>query len=72
MKVLKSVQADNVAAYKCAMFEDDCFYAHREAGFEERRILKAKSVEYTDLPAEVFITETEEFTSNINLEPEFV
>ena len=72
MKVLKSVQADNVAAYKCAMFEDDCFYAHREAGFEDRRIMKAKSVGYTDLPAEVFITETEEFTSNINLEPEFV
>ena len=72
LKILKNVQADNVAAYKCAMFGQDCFYARRESGFEDRRILKAKTVEYTDLPAEVFITETDEFTSSINLEPEFV
>ena len=72
LKILKSVLADGVAAYKCALFNEDCFYARREAGFEDRRILRAKSVEYSDLPAEMFITETEEFTSNINLEAEFV
>jgi hypothetical protein len=70
MRLLKSVLADGVAAYKCAMYNGDCWYAERIEGFEDRRIRKAQILEYSDIPAEKHISETEEFTQN-NENPEF-
>ncbi len=71
MKVLKEVIADGVPAYKCAFYGGDCYYAKREAGFEERHIFKADSLELNDLPAEEHIVETEEFTYARPENPEF-
>ena len=71
MKLLNNVTADGVAAYKCAFYRDECFYAKREAGFEERRIVKAECLDITPLAAADFITETEEFTGNSNTTAEF-
>ena len=70
MRLLKSVLADGVAAYKCALYNGDCYYAERIEGFEDRRIRKAQILEYSDIPAEKHISETEEFTQN-NENPEF-
>jgi len=71
MKILKNVIADGVPAYKCAFYEGDCYYAKREAGFEERHIVKAESRELHELPAEEHIIETEEFTYARPGNPEF-
>lgn len=71
MKILNNVTADGVAAYKCAFYRDECFYAKREARFEERRIVKAECLDITPLAAADFITETEEFTGNSNTTAEF-
>jgi len=62
LKVLKSIKTDGVAAYKCAFFNRECFYAERVDGFEDRHIVKAKSIEMTELPAEKYITATTEPT----------
>ena len=70
MKQLMSVLADGVAAYKCAMYNGECYYAERMKGFEDRRIRKAKSLDFTNLPAEKYISESEEFTDNHET-PEF-
>ena len=59
MKILKHVIADGVPAYKCAFYGGDCYYAKRENGFEERRIVRAADLRLVDLNAEQFITETE-------------
>jgi hypothetical protein len=56
---LKHVIADGVPAYKCAFYGGDCYYAKRENGFEERRIVRAADLRLVDLNAEQFITETE-------------
>jgi hypothetical protein len=45
MKKLYEVITDGVPAYKCAFYEGGCYYAKREAGFEERHIVKAESLE---------------------------
>ncbi len=71
LKHLHSITADGVPAYKCAVWHDECFYAERTDGFEDRRIRKAEHLEYTLLNAEDYISETEEFTLNINPLPEF-
>lgn len=71
MRLLREVIADGVPAYKCAFYKDDCYYAKREAGFEERHIVKAGVVILNELPAERFITETEEFTYSRSADPEF-
>lgn len=62
MRILKEVIADGVPAYKCAFYGGDCYYAKREAKFEERHIFQAESLELNELPAEEHIVETEEFT----------
>ena len=72
LKQLKSVLADGIPAYKCALFDKDCFYAKQEAGFEERKIKKAETLNYVNLPASMFINETEEIITNYNLEMELV
>ncbi len=71
MRILKEVIADGVPAYKCAFYEGDCYYAKREAGFEERRIAKAGSLVMNELPAEEHIVETETFTYARPENPEF-
>ena len=60
LRELTSLTADGVAAYKCAFWQGDCFYAQRHEGFEDRRIAKADTLEATRLPAGDFIQETEE------------
>ena len=64
LKQLKCVLADGVAAYKCALYNGDCYYAERIEGFEDRRIRKANFLEYSDLSAGKYISETEKFTDN--------
>ncbi len=71
MRILKEVIADGVPAYKCAFYGVDCYYAKREAGFEERHIVKAESLKLNDRPAEEHIAETEEFTHVRTENPEF-
>lgn len=71
MRRLCRVISDGVPAYKCAFYRDECFYAQREAGFEERRIVKAERLEISVLDAGNFIDETEEFTPNVNPIAEF-
>jgi len=71
IKVLKNISADGNPAYKCAFFNGECFYAKREKGFEERRIVKAQALEVTELPAKEFITETHETTHARPGNPEF-
>lgn len=71
MRILKEVIADGVPAYKCAFYGGDCYYAKREAKFEERHIVQAESLELNELPAEEHIAETEEFTYARPENPEF-
>lgn len=71
MKKLCSVIADGDPAYKCAFYRGDCFFAKRQDGFEDRHIVQASSLEINELPAEQFITETEQFTSARPNNPEF-
>jgi len=71
MKKLYEIVADGVPAYKCAFYEDDCYYAKREAGFEERRIVKTESLVMNELPAEEHIVEAETFTYARSENPEF-
>ena len=71
MKILKNVIADGVPAYKCAFYEGGCYYAKREAEFEERRIVKAELLELNELSAEEHIVETEAFTYACPENPEF-
>jgi hypothetical protein len=62
MRKLYAVVADGVPAYKCAFYESGCYYAKREAGFEERHIVKAGSLVMNEVRAEEHIAETEAFT----------
>jgi len=71
LKILKSVVADSVPAYKCAFYKNDCYYAKRESGFEDRHIVKAETLELTELPAEEHIVETAESTPSGSEDPEF-
>ncbi len=71
MKILRNVIADGVSAYKCAFYGGDCYYAKRENGFEERRIVRASDLRLVDLNAEQFITETEESTYSRSENAEF-
>lgn len=71
MKKLYEVVADGVPAYKCAFYEGGCYYAKHEAGFEERHIVQAESLELNELPAEEHIAETEAFTYARPGNPEF-
>jgi len=71
MKILKNVIADGVPAYKCAFYGGDCYYAKREAEFEERRIVKAEDIRLVDLNAEQFISESEEPACSAPINAEF-
>lgn len=68
---LLSVADSGVPAYKCALWDGQCFYAERLAGFEERRIARAEHLEYTPLDAKAHIVETFEYGSGANAPKEF-
>ena len=68
---LLSVADSGVPAYKCALWDGDCYYAERLAGFEERRIVRAEHLEYTPLDAKAHIVETFEYGSGANAPKEF-
>ena len=71
MKKLYEIVADGVPAYKCAFYDDNCFYARRDGGFEERHIVKAEQLVMNELSAEKHITEKEERTYSPSNNPEF-
>ena len=58
-------------AYKCALWDGQCYYAQRIAGFEERRIVRAEHLEFTPLDAGAHIVETIEYGKNISAQGEF-
>ena len=64
--------ADNgTPAYKCALWDGQCYYAERLNGFEERRIVRAESLELTPLDASEHIVETIEYGTGANALKEF-
>ena len=71
MKILRHIITDGVPAYKCAFWDQECFYARRENGFEDRHIVRAENIRLADLHAEQFITETEEPTYSTSMNAEF-
>ena len=68
---LLSVADSGVPAYKCALWDGDCYYAERLAGFEERRIVRAEHLEFTPLDARKHIVETVEYEKAENVPEEF-
>jgi hypothetical protein len=58
LRNLYALLADEKPAYKCALWGNDCFYAKRLGGFEERRIVQASHWELRKIPADGYITET--------------
>ena len=72
MKKLEKITDGGEPCYKCAFWHDECYYARRIAGFEERRIIRAEQLEITSLNADDFIVETEKAgRMNENIEAEF-
>ena len=68
---LLSVADSGVPAYKCALWDGDCYYAERIAGFEERRIVRAEHLEFTPLDAGRIIERTEHYGGAENVPEEF-
>ena len=68
---LLSVADNGVPAYKCALWDGQCYYAERIAGFEERRIVEAEHLEYTPLEADRRVVETVEYGKAENVPEEF-
>lgn len=50
---------DGVPAYKAAIFEDKIFYATKlpNEDFEDRRIVQATTVEWKEVPYDLYITD---------------
>ena len=71
MDELVEIADSGVPAYKCALWDGQCCYAERIAGFEERRIVRAEHLEYTPLDAKAHIVETFEYGSGANAPKEF-
>ena len=57
LKLLQQLVADGGPAYKCALYDGECYYAQQVAGFEERHIVRAAHLDYQELIPELFITE---------------
>ena len=64
MDELVAVTDNGTPAYKCALWDGQCFYAERLKGFEERRIARAEHLEYTHLDAKSHVAETIEYGKN--------
>ena len=71
MDELVAVTDNGVPAYKCALWDGQCYYAERLAGFEERRIARTEHLEYTHLDAKAHVAETVEYGSGANAPKEF-
>lgn len=71
MDELVAVTDDGTPAYKCALWDGQCFYAERLKGFEERRIARAEHLEYTHLDAKAHVAETIEYGKNTATPEEF-
>ena len=71
MDELQAVADNGTPAYKCALWDGECFYAKRIAGFEERRIVRAEHLGYTRLDAKAHIVETIEYGKSMNTPEEF-
>ena len=71
MDELVEITDNGVPAYKCALWDGQCFYTERLKGFEERRIVRAEHLEYTPLDAKAHIVETVEYGSGANAPKEF-
>ena len=71
MDELVAVTDNGTPAYKCALWDGQCFYAERLKGFEERRIVRAESLELTPLNAKAHIVETIEYGMGANAPEEF-
>ena len=71
MDELVAVTDNGVPAYMCALWDGQCFYAERIAGFEERRIVRAEGLELTPLDAKAHVVETIEYGSGVNAPEEF-
>ena len=68
---LNEITDDGTPAYKCALWDGQCFYAERLDGFEERRIVKAEHLELTPLDADGRVVETIEYGKAENAPEEF-
>lgn len=71
MRELNEITDDGTPAYKCALWDGQCFYAERLDGFEERRIVKAEHLELTPLDADGRVVETIEYGKAENAPEEF-
>ena len=71
MDELVAVTDNGTPAYKCALWDGQCFYAERLKGFEERRIVRAELLELTPLDARTHIVETIEYGTGANAPKEF-
>ena len=57
---LYDVEADGVPAYKCAFYNDKCYYALQTGeGFEDREVVEAQDVKITLLAKSIFTTRWE-------------
>ena len=71
MDELLAVADGGTPAYKCALWDGQCYYAERIDGFEERRIVRAERLELTPLDAQSHIIETIEYGMAANTPKEF-
>ena len=71
MDELQAVADNGTPAYKCALWDGQCYYARRIAGFEERRIVHAEHLEFTPLHAGEHVFETIEYGKNTSIQGEF-
>lgn len=71
MRELNEITDDGIPAYKCALWDGQCFYAERLDGFEERRIVKAEHLGLTPLEADGRVVETVEYGKAENAPEEF-
>ena len=71
MDELVAVTDNGTPAYKCALWDGQCYHAKRLKGFEERRIVQAERLELTPLDARTHIVETIEYGTGANAPKEF-
>ena len=68
---LLAVADGGTPAYKCALWDGQCYYAERIAGFEERRIVRAAHLGFTPLHADGHVIERNEAMKNTITQGEF-
>lgn len=71
MGELAAVTDNGVPAYMCALWDGESHHTERLKGGEERRIVRAESLELTPLDARKHIVETIEYGTGANAPKEF-